>query len=937
MTVASVTSKVQYACNGVSQAFAVPFRILEPADLRVTLTNADGVDTLLTLNTHYAVTAATGGYQNGATVTTDGVYPANSKLTILRNIALTQSAVLPSNGPFPSESVENALDKLMMISQQQSESINRAILLPETIEDDATPGVLLDALSDAVTGAQLAAADANQSVIDAAAVVEGIVANSDIAAAAATSALSSQQAAELAMDATISASNLYADTTEGLAATTDGEYFSVPSTVSGEFLILYKNNAGSAQQIKVYPIDVALSSSFTLIPSKNLYNPALAENGYIYAYLNGNKSAFPTSAITGRMPVVAGKRYTLTMLTGTNNALFSGLCCWSSNGTYLGMNSLYGTNPVIPNMDVVTSNLAGSGCQRMSFSIPAGSGIAFVGTLLYYAYATHTTEDFDLRRNAIQLEEGSEPTAFKAYSAFPEAIYNKPIDPLKLPYLVPGSALIVFKKGGDLYIRSCWNESYYLLQKMLIDGDIEFDNNVVNFIGARKISSTSLNDIDFTFDNGSILTASADEAAPVLYDGIYTGGRHGVVIVEVTATNHGKEVKDVGSEWIDASSYKWYIMRIVNANKLWVMSKNLSVYPVWSFRETVIGNLTHSANATNTAGITVASQQKTQLTPGIQNNVKHIKLDGEYSISADGAYLCKSVDIVESYDIPNPAAVLNYVISCVGGSVQPDFGSSLVTDKDVHFDIIYRFALNGSCTVYHNIYAYRNLTLNYAGFIQSGVLTFTGKTLLQYVPGVNSFVGSLQTWDLAATEDISGTIEQLTLSADRWADPNNPPARMAQIVANGGTNEFGFILGYSPLRGIGMAENRKNLASGGFIFTTKKQYPYGVDSSSFSGGILPASTLLECVAYRSFYPCTGNATVLTWYKDGTDYVVILDYHQNVTQLAVELPAFMIGMSLSVIEQNLNFTLHTGSFVSASGIRISVTGNYGYALLKISNS
>lgn len=60
-------------------------------------------------------------------------------------------------------------------------------------------------------------------------------------------------AAEAARDAAQASGNIYADTTAGLAATTSGQYFSVPGASADDYLILYKNNAGSAVEVKRYP------------------------------------------------------------------------------------------------------------------------------------------------------------------------------------------------------------------------------------------------------------------------------------------------------------------------------------------------------------------------------------------------------------------------------------------------------------------------------------------------------------------------------------------------------------------------------------------------------------------------------------------------------------------------------------------------------------
>ena len=75
------------------------------------------------------------------------------------------------------------------------------------------------------------------------------------AVAAKDGAVVAKTAAEAARDATVvgAAPTVYATKAAGLAATTSGKYFSVPSADSAEYLILYLNNAGTAVEQKRYP------------------------------------------------------------------------------------------------------------------------------------------------------------------------------------------------------------------------------------------------------------------------------------------------------------------------------------------------------------------------------------------------------------------------------------------------------------------------------------------------------------------------------------------------------------------------------------------------------------------------------------------------------------------------------------------------------------
>lgn len=61
-----------------------------------------------------------------------------------------------------------------------------------------------------------------------------------------------QAASEVARDAALASTRIYASTAAGISATTTGQYFYVPSADSTESLILYLNSAGSAVEQKRY-------------------------------------------------------------------------------------------------------------------------------------------------------------------------------------------------------------------------------------------------------------------------------------------------------------------------------------------------------------------------------------------------------------------------------------------------------------------------------------------------------------------------------------------------------------------------------------------------------------------------------------------------------------------------------------------------------------
>lgn len=130
MTIATTTSSVAYTGNGTTTAFAVPFAFFAAGDLEVIeRVVATGVETTKALTTDYTVS---GG--NGSTGTVNAFFaPASSVTwTIRRVTAAVQTLDLVSNNPFPSASLELALDRATVVSQELQRDLGRGVLVPKS-------------------------------------------------------------------------------------------------------------------------------------------------------------------------------------------------------------------------------------------------------------------------------------------------------------------------------------------------------------------------------------------------------------------------------------------------------------------------------------------------------------------------------------------------------------------------------------------------------------------------------------------------------------------------------------------------------------------------------------------------------------------------------------------------------------------------------------
>lgn len=502
------------------------------------------------------------------------------------------------------------------------------------------------------------------------------------------------------------------------------------------------------------------------------------------------------------------------------------------------------------------------------------------------------------------------------------------------------AALTVTKLDGHIYIRGSFDSTHDIIQRMTLSTGQSFSNDTVNFSGAKTVLKASVGNDVFSYASGSLLAAQVDDVAPLQYNGTYIGANHGaLIVVEVSAVSHGKTVTDVGSDWMDTDGTRFTLMRVVDADKLWLVSEDQSTGPRWSFKTAVTGSMLTPAGPSKASPIIITDMALTQLRPALQEQVKTILLDGATPTQADGVYSAESVDIVNTYSIPNPVAVVDYVRSKAGGSTQPSFVDSSVT-CDITRTITYRFAANVSCVIYDSFEIRSDLSMDEVGAVQAGPLAYAGKELWQYIPQTQPILGSLKAWDFANGEDISGPVELLHIDRPSWDDTGNPPVRMMQLVKQGGVPKFGMTIGYcqGSERASGGSPRRNDLvARAGFISPARKQYPIALKARGpkFSGKVA-AGESFQIVAYRSFWSSSvaPDATAFTWYQDKNGTVVVVDFHKAVSMSRLPLPPSLFGKSISVVSKSQSFTVQGSGVVTADGLVVSVSGDGGTAVLRL---
>ncbi len=134
MTISSESYKSgPYSGNDSTTVFSYGFKIYANTEIEVIKTATDGSETTLVLSTDYTVSGV--GSDSGGDVTypvTGSPLATGEKLTIRRVNPLTQLTDLRNQGAFFSENIEKAMDRLIMVVQQQQEKIDRMLRLPSS-------------------------------------------------------------------------------------------------------------------------------------------------------------------------------------------------------------------------------------------------------------------------------------------------------------------------------------------------------------------------------------------------------------------------------------------------------------------------------------------------------------------------------------------------------------------------------------------------------------------------------------------------------------------------------------------------------------------------------------------------------------------------------------------------------------------------------------
>jgi len=493
--------------------------------------------------------------------------------------------------------------------------------------------------------------------------------------------------------------------------------------------------------------------------------------------------------------------------------------------------------------------------------------------------------------------------------------------------------LIVLKNGDNIYIRS-----YFSPDQDVVIALYKGVNRQIDFKGTALVKNTESLQSSLGYWKGLVFHSDGDESVPWHINGSYIGANHGMYgVLSLTAEKHGLKTLDIGSEWLDANGTKFYLVKIINPDSVWMLSENQGGKDIWKFQEKISGDFLRRDNGDK---LKFSKVTLTQLTPSCRIEKQEYMIDGKEPLKESQIRECYYLDIVESYDIIAPDAVLAAIKKNPGK--EQDF-----TAKELAFvinnNILYRFQPRGACTVTHNCKANRSFELSSMGFVQALPLRKSQFDIHDYyIPKTLPFKKYGLQYDFINIQDFSGKLPgQLLFSKieKNISNPADPPDRFIQFLgkmeAGKIKRKIGFAVGYSLIEGMTRpVERAEKTTAFHYIYTSKKSYPKVIESRR---GIISAGTEFYSIAYRQFFDpsdASKNATSVYWHRQKDAYVLYADYHKPIENDVIKVPTAWAGKTFTVIEKTPSIELISNRKISPEGIVISNKADYGYIVLKL---
>lgn len=492
------------------------------------------------------------------------------------------------------------------------------------------------------------------------------------------------------------------------------------------------------------------------------------------------------------------------------------------------------------------------------------------------------------------------------------------------------------------YIRTKYNANKDIIITHYINGN-ELLSFLEAYVGPNALSDAQL------MTSTYLVSSHSDSTAPFLHARTYWHiyAQHGCPMPRFNNTT-SLTSDDEGSEWKDQLD-RHFKIGLVTTNYVYlvpIMYQDANGHWVRDWRNVVddasrpVTSLTHVSGATHTAAInTINDFTQVQVRPVMESVGRKWVADSR-EITEPGTYYCDEFKVSESAIGYDPATITKWFDN-VGDNVDLTGASPLA-----EFTFSYNYK-GAQCCVNTTLNIIREIEANSYGAIQQQFFLDKGDYKAMFLIPKAKAKNGVEIDKPFNSPSTSSTGYRIVRNTDDLKDVNDQVDRQIGYLYNPNTGDYlvGMAAGLSLVSGGTVKEKRNQNIPVGDTFrhlnlnfspsNTNKFYVSAVSSVLFEDHdyYFQPGFFIEINYYVSYFDPAENTGQVYWYKDGSEYVIYCHCQSVQSRLAIKVPEFMEGLSLSVVEKTTNAELLTDTIQNGKFFVNYNTADANYIVLK----
>lgn len=493
--------------------------------------------------------------------------------------------------------------------------------------------------------------------------------------------------------------------------------------------------------------------------------------------------------------------------------------------------------------------------------------------------------------------------------------------------------------GADLfYVRTPYNKAK---TKDIILAYWTNNNGLISpkaaYIGIPTLSDAEL------MTSTYLVSSHSDSTAPLFNSSVYWHlfAQHGYVIPRISNTV-GMTSADVGAVWKDQLNREYTIgdvtSTIISLLPVIIRGEEGSDTRGWKTpNDTAIATLYHVSGGVITDTFQTTNLSTTQLRPIMKSYNRRFYVDGQ-EITAVGDYYCDDFNVSESQIGYDPAYIENWY-------PLPDLTN---VPEMARFTWSYNFK-GANCCVNTTIDIRRKVECQSYGATQQQTFLDKGDYKAMFMIPKAAARNGVELDKPFNSPASTSTGYSFYRNTTYLKDVDKPIDRLIAFLHNPVDNTYlvGMAAGLSLVSGDTTTEKRNAnipIATStdghqrlGSLSpsNTNKFYVAAVNTAPFSddGYNFPNTYFKEINYFLSFFDPSENIGQVFWYKDGNSYVIYSHCQSVQNRIALELPDFMEGVNVEVVEQTDATVLLTSTIQNGNLFVSYNTDDANYIVLK----